>query len=147
MFRFHINELLLNFCHFFNLNKFVLQIEFLSSAGSKSLGKFKNATSSTTVAQLKKEIHKLNKKLYPDRQSLRLEAKGKSLKDDDTIKSLNLSNGSKLYVKDLGPQIGWKTVFLAEYAGPLAVYLLFYQRPWLFYGVEASSLPFHYAVQ
>lgn len=119
----------------------------MSTSGSKSLGRFKNATSSTTIADLKKEVHKLNKKLYPDRQSLRLEAKGKSLRDDDTLKSLNLSNGSKLYVKDLGPQIGWKTVFLAEYAGPLAVYLWFYQRPWLFYGSGAANLPTHTVVQ
>lgn len=96
---------------------------------------------------MKKEVHRLNKKLYPDRQSLRLEAKGKTLKDTDTLKSLNISNGSKLYVKDLGPQIGWKTVFLAEYAGPLGVYLLFYKRPWLFYDNEVNPLPTHSVVQ
>ncbi|KAL0279637.1 UNVERIFIED_CONTAM: hypothetical protein PYX00_001147 [Menopon gallinae] len=118
-----------------------MEIEFLSASGSKSLGRIKNASSSTTVAQLKKEVHKLNKKLYPDRQSLRLEAKGRSLKDEDTVKSLNLSSGSKVYVKDLGPQIGWSTVFLAEYAGPLVVYLMFYPRPWLFYGTGASEKP------
>lgn len=69
---------------------------------------------------------------------MRLEVKGKTLKDSDTLDALNLRNGSKLYVKDLGPQIGWKTVFLAEYAGPLAVYLWFYIRPTLFYGADAS---------
>lgn len=65
---------------------------------------------------------------------MRLESKGKALKDTDTVKSLQLKYGSKLYFKDLGPQIGWKTVFLTEYAGPLAVYLWLYQRPWIFYG-------------
>ena len=72
--------------------------------------------------------------MYPDRQSIRLESRGKTLKDSDTLQSLNIRSGGKLYVKDLGPQIGWKTVFLAEYAGPLAVYLWIYQRPWIFYG-------------
>ncbi|CAK7896018.1 very-long-chain enoyl-CoA reductase [[Candida] anglica] len=31
-----------------------------------------------------------------------------------------------LYVKDLGPQIAWKTVFLVEYLGPLLLHPLFY---------------------
>jgi len=47
--------------------------------------------------------------------------------------SLGLSGDSTLYFKDLGPQIGWGTVFLAEYAGPLFVYLLFYFMPSVFY--------------
>lgn len=69
-----------------------------------------------------------------NRQALRLEVRGKTLKDSDTIEALNLRGGGKLFVKDLGPQIGWSTVFLAEYAGPLLVYLWFYKRPWVFYG-------------
>lgn len=80
------------------------------------------------------------KNLNPDRQSIRLEAKGKSLSDDTTIKSLNLLNGGKLYVKDLGPQISWKMVFLVEYAGPLGVYLWLYTRPWVFYGTTDNPI-------
>ena len=38
-----------------------------------------------------------------------------------------------LYFKDLGIQLGWSTVFLCEYAGPLVVYLLFYLFPFAFY--------------
>lgn len=53
----------------------------------------------------------------------------------------------QIYVKDLGPQIGWKTVFLAEYAGPLAVYLWIYQRPWLFYGDAGQAAPMDQVVQ
>lgn len=113
----------------------------MSTSGKKSLGRTNDLSPSSTVKNLKAEIHKLNPKLYPDRVSVRLEAKGKSLKDEDTLKSLNLINGSKVYVKDLGPQIGWSTVFLAEYAGPLAVYLWFYWRPWLFYGTGADLKP------
>lgn len=95
----------------------------------------------TTVGDVKKQVHSQKKSLYPDRQSLRLEVRGKSLNDKDTLSSLGLKNGAKIYVKDLGPQIGWKTVFLAEYAGPLFVYLWIYTRPWLFYGIVPSNVP------
>ena len=59
-----------------------------------------------------------------DRQALKSELKGKTLSDETTLGSLGLSGDSTLYFKDLGPQIGWGTVFLAEYAGPLFVYLV-----------------------
>ena len=60
---------------------------------------------------------------FLDRQALKSEVKGKTLSDETTLGSLGLSGDSTLYFKDLGPQIGWGTVFLAEYAGPLFVYL------------------------
>lgn len=60
---------------------------------------------------------------------------------------LGLKNGSKLYVKDLGPQIGWSTVFLCEYAGPLFSYLLFYIRPSIIYGEGAADKPITHCVQ
>ena len=50
-----------------------------------------------------------------------------------------LSVECKLYFKDLGPQIGWTTVFLAEYAGPLFIFLLFYIRPQIIYGEDANK--------
>lgn len=106
-----------------------------------------NVQGSTTIKELKLKVHGNNRKLHPDRQALRLEVKGKTLKDSDTIDSLALRNGSKLYVKDLGPQIGWKTVFLAEYAGPLAVYLWLYQRPWIFYGADHADNPLSLTAQ
>ncbi|KAK6642339.1 hypothetical protein RUM43_003840 [Polyplax serrata] len=123
-----------------------MSVEFVTCSGGKSLGRFKKVFSHTTVGNLKKQLHKLHPKLHPDRVSLRLEPKGKSLNDDLTVTDLKLGVNSTLYVKDLGRQIGWKTVFLAEYAGPLGVYLLFYQRPWLFYGADAAGLHSHSVV-
>jgi len=74
-----------------------------------------------------------------ERISLRVEAKGKSLRDDEVVSALGLSaSNAQLFLRDLGPQISWKTVFLCEYAGPLFVYPLFYLRPSIIYGVEAS---------
>lgn len=123
-----------------------MELEILNAKNSKSYGKVK-APSATAIGDLRALIHKTLKQA-PDanRQSLRLEVKGKSLKDTDTLESLSLRTGDKVYIKDLGPQIGWKTVFLAEYAGPLIVYLLFYFRPELVYG-KAATLPISLTTQ
>ncbi|KAL1131036.1 hypothetical protein AAG570_012273 [Ranatra chinensis] len=111
-----------------------MQVEIVSTVGSKSIGTIRNLSDSSTVRDIKEGIHQLKKSLYPDRQSIRLDAKGRSLSDEDTLQKLGVKNGATLYLKDLGPQIGWSTVFLAEYAGPLVIYLTFYTRPWIFYG-------------
>ncbi|KAG8228315.1 hypothetical protein J437_LFUL007033 [Ladona fulva] len=116
-------------------------IEVLSTVNSKPIGTLKNVNPATTVKEIKKEIHSLKKSLKPQRLELRLEAKGKGLRDDSTIQASGVKG--RVYVKDLGPQIGWKTVFLVEYAGPLVVYLWMYQRPWLFYGDGAGARPMH----
>lgn len=121
----------------------LLQIEIFSASNLKPLLKRTFQTNSS-IADIKREIFNV-RKLNPNRQAIRLEAKGKPLNDNDTIQKLNLTNGSKLYCKDLGRQIGWKTVFLAEYAGPLAVYLWIYQRPWIFYSI--SDTPMHFTAQ
>lgn len=46
--------------------------------------------------------------------------------------NLELEN-NRIYVKDLGPQIGWDTVFFLEYAGPIVVYGLVFLLPKCFY--------------
>lgn len=116
-----------------------MEIEILSVSGSKPLGKI-HVNEDATIRNVKDKIHQtIKKSLYPDRQSIKLEVKGRSLKDETTLKSLNIDNGVKLYLQDLGPQISWKNVFLAEYAGPLFVYLWVYQRPWLLYGNDSSE--------
>lgn len=70
-----------------------------------------------------------------------MEQKGKGIKESETLDKLGIKTEGKLYIKDLGPQIGWTTVFLCEYAGPLVIYLWMYQRPWLFYGDKGASAP------
>ena len=94
-----------------------------------------------SIGDVKKAIGKQRRR-YDDinRQELRLEPKGKGLKDDQTLKDLGLNSGAMLYFKDRGLQIGWSTVFMAEYAGPLSVYMWIYTRPWLFYGDVPASV-------
>uniref|UniRef100_A0A8K9UYR9 Trans-2,3-enoyl-CoA reductase-like 2a n=1 Tax=Oncorhynchus mykiss TaxID=8022 RepID=A0A8K9UYR9_ONCMY len=55
-------------------------------------------------------------------------SEGKSLRDDDVLQNLPVGTTATIYFKDLGPQVGWTMVFLAEYLGPLFIYLLFYFR-------------------
>ncbi|XP_055855276.1 very-long-chain enoyl-CoA reductase [Episyrphus balteatus] len=117
-----------------------MEIEVLSASNSKSYG-FCRVNPTTTIHDLRSSIHEqLPKTPDVDRQSLRLDSRGKGLKDTDTLQGLGLRTADKIYIKDLGPQIGWKTVFLAEYAGPLFVYLIFYTRPAIIYG-SANSNP------
>ncbi|KAK5120263.1 hypothetical protein LTR85_006469 [Meristemomyces frigidus] len=67
---------------------------------------------------------------------------GKPVPNDkkSTIASTGLESGSVIQVKDLGPQIAWRTVFVIEYIGPLLIHPLFYfLRPYIYRG--ASSEP------
>ncbi|MFH4973503.1 hypothetical protein AB6A40_000212 [Gnathostoma spinigerum] len=107
----------------------------------KSLALLENVSPDTSIRALKKIIAE-NKHLLPaDRQSLRLDAKGKALRDEQTVGMLNLpSKGAQLFIKDLGPQVGWTTVFLAEYGGPLLIYPIFFMRPSVIYGDVSSSV-------
>ncbi|RUP43067.1 hypothetical protein BC936DRAFT_137677 [Jimgerdemannia flammicorona] len=88
-----------------------------------------------TIDTLSDAIHKKLPKYYPDRQRVTTEdkrvlerGKNKSLADYG-IKDEEVT----LYFKDLGPQIGWRTVFLIEYFGPLIFHPLFYHLSALFY--------------
>ncbi|KAL9003608.1 MAG: hypothetical protein Q9188_003542 [Gyalolechia gomerana] len=42
------------------------------------------------------------------------------------ISDTGLRDGSTIYVKDLGPQISWRLVYLLEYLGPLLIHPLLY---------------------
>ncbi|KAL8810067.1 MAG: hypothetical protein Q9200_002881 [Gallowayella weberi] len=42
------------------------------------------------------------------------------------VSNTGLRDGSSIYVKDLGPQISWRLVFILEYLGPLLIHPLLY---------------------
>ncbi|KAK9324114.1 3-oxo-5-alpha-steroid 4-dehydrogenase-domain-containing protein [Lipomyces orientalis] len=51
-----------------------------------------------------------------------------------SLDKYDLQDNSIVYVKDLGYQIGWQTVFYVEYGGPLFIHLLFYYLQEPIYG-------------
>ncbi|KAG8504966.1 Trans-2,3-enoyl-CoA reductase-like, partial [Galemys pyrenaicus] len=73
---------------------------------------------------------------------------GVFLKDYITIQSVASSSIVTLYFIDRGPQVNWITVFLAEYTGPLLIYLLFYLRiPYIYDTKESARRMRHPVVQ
>ncbi|GAA5847161.1 hypothetical protein JCM5353_004985 [Sporobolomyces roseus] len=104
-----------------------------SSKPSKKFPINVNLSQSTpTVLDLKKSIQQ-STRLNIHRQ--RITTGDKKVLDDDD-KSLNefgVKQGDSLDIKDLGPQIAWKTVFLTEYFGPLFIHPAFYFGSKLFY--------------
>jgi len=112
-----------------------LQLEIVNAKSNKPLVTVYDVLDTFTVEELKKHIAGKKPKFRDiNRLELRTEPKGKPLKDEVTLRELGIKNESIVYFKDRGLQIGWTTVFLCEYAGPLLVYLWFYSRPWLAYG-------------
>ena len=77
-----------------------LQLEIVHAKSNKPLVTLFDVLDSLTVAELKKLISSKKPK-YRDvnRQELRLEPKGKPLKNEDLLKNLSLKNGSILYFK------------------------------------------------
>lgn len=122
------------------------RLEIINARGNKTLMTIENVPPRSTIADLKKLVAQRRTNLYADRQSFRPEPTGKSLKDDQLLSSVNVDQTGKIYFKDLGPQIGWATVFLAEYAGPLLIYLLFYFRPSWIYGSSSVGRAQHPSV-
>ncbi|KAI9454756.1 3-oxo-5-alpha-steroid 4-dehydrogenase-domain-containing protein [Lactarius psammicola] len=72
-------------------------------------------------------------RLYVERQKLILKGDAKALDDDATLAAAGVHDGGEVVVKDLGPQVSWRTVFLTEYAGPLLIHPLLYHLPNVFY--------------
>ncbi|EAX05533.1 hCG2038358, partial [Homo sapiens] len=115
------------------------EIEIFDAQTRKQICILDKVTQSSTIHDVKQKFHKACPKWYPSRVGLQLECGGPFLKDYITIQSIAASSIVTLYATDLGQQVSWTTVFLAEYTGPLLIYLLFYLRiPCIYDGKESA---------
>lgn len=99
-----------------------------------------------TIGDLKKEYAKIVKKsIY--RLSFKYEKGDKTIRLDDDSKllsSFELPENKTLVFKDLGAQIGYRTVFLLEYFGPMVFVGLYFFRPSLIFGANAAAQPYNW---
>ncbi|RVE69645.1 hypothetical protein OJAV_G00079740 [Oryzias javanicus] len=104
------------------------EVEILDLKTKEKLLLLDKVEPTATVLDIKALFHKSYPKWYPARQSLRLDPKTKSLRDEEVLQTLPVGTTASFYFSDLGPQLTWGTVFLAECVGPLILYLMFYFR-------------------
>ncbi|KAG8730455.1 3-oxo-5a-steroid 4- dehydrogenase [Ceratobasidium sp. 428] len=137
----------------------------LKAASSRPLAVAKNLPSTldfpgrtfeaVTIRDVKQAIAKQCPKFDPSRQRLTTTPpvkpvdksakpiKSKALTDGMTLQDAGLdAPGGTLYVKDLGLQVSYRTVFIVEYIGPLLIHPVAYHLPRLIYGknVQHSQL-------
>lgn len=117
-----------------------MQLTIVSGRGKRS--ETIEIANDATVGALKSSF---KPKVSVHRKAFKLPAakegeRGVSLDDDrKQLSAYGITNGATLEYKDLGPQIGYRTVFVTEYAGPIALMALYASRPSFIYGASASS--------
>ncbi|XP_019899036.1 trans-2,3-enoyl-CoA reductase-like isoform X3 [Esox lucius] len=128
--------------HFSRGNKLgYMEVEILDSQMGRSPYVIDKVHPSATVLDLKIRFHKTCPARHPSRTGLRLTPNGAFLRDNCELRTIASSSLLSVHFTDLGRQVGWITVFLSQYVGPLFIYLLFYFR---LAGVYDNSIRPHY---
>ncbi|KFU92038.1 Trans-2,3-enoyl-CoA reductase, partial [Chaetura pelagica] len=86
------------------------EVEILDARTREKLCFLDKVEPHATIADIKSLFSKAHPQWYPARQSLRLDPKGRSLKDEDVLQTLPVGTTATLYFRDLGAQISWVTV-------------------------------------
>eukprot|EP01097_Dermamoeba_algensis_P002818 TRINITY_DN2115_c0_g2_i1.p1 TRINITY_DN2115_c0_g2~~TRINITY_DN2115_c0_g2_i1.p1 ORF type:complete len:328 (-),score=78.85 TRINITY_DN2115_c0_g2_i1:92-988(-) len=116
-------------------------VKVVSKRSNRELGEIDLKTA-TTVNELKKQWQSKSK-LAVARH--RFEYNGVVLEDGKSLADYNIKDGDSLLFRDLGPQVGWTTVYVVEYAGPLILYALLSLRPSFIYNSsDVSKHPLGY---
>jgi very-long-chain enoyl-CoA reductase len=100
--------------------------------------------SNTTAAELYSELARTTRySVHQLRVTKGSDGSAIANNHDTSIYTTGLRDQSTIYVKDLGTQIAWRTVFLVEYLGPILVHpLVLAVRPYVYPSApkEASQL-------
>ncbi|KAL2650310.1 hypothetical protein R1flu_018438 [Riccia fluitans] len=114
-----------------------MKVDVISRSGKEVVKGGIQLEDEATVDDLKKAIYKSVRKFYPARQRLTLalesgQTRPTVLDSGKKLKEYFEGNQGKVLFKDLGPQVGYSTLFFFEYIGPLVIYPIFYFYPTLY---------------
>ena len=122
-----------------------MEVTVVSGGGDSKREKVIKLDADATVKDLKKSYAKETKKDI-NRLSFKYENGEKVVRfdsDSKKLKDYELGNSMVVKFKDLGPQIGYRTVFLVEYFGPMLFVGLYALRPAFLYGADAAKTPYN----
>lgn len=122
-----------------------MEIKVISRSG-KDLGTFV-VTEDIKIKEFKTKFHEkrnlyIDKQWYPSRQRFCVNSTtGPAIGNDSEPLIKYLGKDRVLCFKDLGMQLGWRLVYMIEYAGPLFILPLLYYLPSPIYGLISDKTP------
>jgi hypothetical protein len=109
-----------------------IELKLLSKIRSKSNVDSIKISPDTNLSSLKDEIRRVTEaRISKNRLGLFLDKNGEStplISIRRSLTQMNVQNGDKIIVKDLGPQIDWRLVYVLEYLGPIFIFTFFFWK-------------------